>query len=138
MRRFVHYATLVAAGAAAIALLAGCSSGVQFVREHPVEYAEKADNAPIEVMTGGTERPHVVIGTLTAKQTMKATFNDRSTYDSVLTKLKDEARKVGADALIYARPVSAQEAGPSTEVIVTAQAIKFMEREDALSSRDSN
>jgi len=124
--------------AGVLAAAAGCGSGVRFVRSHPTEFAPKDAHAEIQVLSAGTNRPHLVIGSLTAKKTMKATFDDKSTYDAVLKSLKDYARQVGADALIHTRPIPAEDGGQSTDVTVTAQAIRFMEQEASLRSAAGN
>ena len=136
MKPILRSACLSLLTAAALGLLAGCGSGVQYVQSHPTQFPEKDKNADIQVMSGSTSRPHVVLGTLTAKKTMKATFNDRSTYDAVVKSLKDYARKIGADALINARPLSSEDGSQSTQVIVTALAVRFMEQEVTLRSKD--
>jgi uncharacterized protein YbjQ (UPF0145 family) len=58
-----------------------------------------------------------------------------STYDQVVVALTDEARKVGADALINVRPVDNTEL--STRVIVTATAVRFMRQGATVTSSGS-
>ncbi len=129
MRRIV----LILTAGAVLVLASGCGSSVNFVRAHDVEYEAKSSNSPVEIHTGDVNRPYVVIGTLTASETMKASFSEKSTYDTVLKQLRDTARKVGADALIHTHPESDSE-GVSTKVVITAQAVKYMEREARLRS----
>ena len=129
--------TLALTALLATFLVAGCGSGVNFVPEHDVVYAPKDKYATVDIYTGAINRPHVVIGTLTAEEKMKATFSDRSTYDTVVNKLKDKARRLGADALINAHPVTDPSSTVGTRLVVTAQAVKYMEAEVTMRSRAS-
>ena len=133
MNRFLNRAARAGILVAAIASLAACSSGVQFVREDMTRYPAKSKDAPIEVHEGNTLKPYVVIGTLTADRRMEAT--GESTYDLVVDDLTQEARKVGADALIHVRPVDNTEM--STRVMVTATAVRFMRQGATVTSAGS-
>ena len=77
--------------------------------------------------------PHIVIGTLFAKQDMDPSYNDRSTYDQVIKTLKDEARKVGADALIDS-PHHRRGRGLKSRVQVTATAVRYLEKTTTVTS----
>lgn len=122
-------------GLLAMSLLVGCGSGVQFIPEHDVTYPPRDNDATVELFTGSINRPHVVIGTLTAEERMKASFTDRSTYDSVVTSLKNKARELGADALINAHPLSDPKSSAGTKLAVMAQAVRYMEPEVTLRSK---
>jgi hypothetical protein len=95
------------------------------------KYPPKPDDAKITLHEGGIRAPHVVIGTLTAKKEIKASFNDESTFDQVLNTLKKEARKIGADALINLRPINSEDAS----VIITATAVHYLKETGTVSSQ---
>jgi len=65
--------------------------------------------ADVEILGGDLDRPYEVIGPVKVRVTAKTLFsNDRSTED-VDAKLRDEARKRGANAVIqvvYERGIS--------------------------------
>lgn len=126
---------IVHAGSLAVlaALVAGCGSGVEFVRQDMTEYPSKPSNAVVEVHDSEIMRPHVVIGTLTAGREMEASYNSNSTYDQVLESLKSYARKVGADALMNVRPVG--DAGTvSSRVELTAVAVRYLNQANTVTN----
>ena len=134
MRRIRSFACrLVVLGLVVFGLTA-CGSGVQFVRQDMTEYAPKAKDAEIDIRDGGTMHPHVVIGTLTASQEMKASFNGDSTYDKVMADLEKHARKVGADALINVHPVS-ENGDLEPKVVITATAIRYLTERSTVTSK---
>ena len=112
------------------AAVSACGSGVQFVPQDMMKYPPKPSDARIEIHDGGVMQPHVVIGTLTAGKEMKASFDDDSTYDQVISSLKKHARKVGADALINVRPVKSEDA----RLVISAIAIRFFEQKRSVTS----
>lgn len=119
--------------AALAVLLSGCGSGVQFVRQDMTEYPPKPGDAHIDIYDSGVTRPHVVIGTLRAGKKMKASFNDKSTYDEVMDSLVRYARKVGADALAEVKPVD-QGRSTDTRIELTATAVRYMRRHQTVTS----
>ena len=104
-----------------------CGSGVLFFRADSYEYPARDKEAAVEVFEGSVMTPHVVIGTLSARRTLDASFNDRSTYDDLLLDLKAYARKVGADALTEVRPVSTETGSMKSRIAITARAVRYLE-----------
>ena len=78
----------------------------------------------------------VVIGTITASQKMKGSFNGDSTYDKVMADLEEHARKVGADALINVHPVSGN-GDLEPKVVITATAIRYLTERSTVTSKES-
>jgi hypothetical protein len=137
MRRSIRPAVPAALSAlAALTLLTACGSGVQFVRQDMTQYPSKPDDAQIEVLDSGTMKPYVVIGTLTVDRQMKASFNDRSTYDDAIAMMVAHARKVGADAIINLKPVD-DPSGLEARVVLTGTAVRYMEQAERVSSDPS-
>ena len=52
----------------------------------------------------------------------------------MIATLKDEARKVGADALIDVRPITAEGGGLKSRVEVTATAVRYLEKTATVTS----
>ena len=126
---------LVVASLAVSALVAGCGSGVQFVRQDITEYPPKPADAEIEIFTGGIMAPHVVIGTMRAGKEIEASFDESSTYNDVLESMKKHARKIGADALIH---VQLENPGAmSSRVGFTATAVRYLTESTKISSKAS-
>ncbi len=134
MKNILRAAPRVALLIGIAAAISACGSGVKFVRMDATEFPAKDKSAQIEVFEGGISVPHIVIGTLFAKQDMDPSYNDRSTYDQVIKTLKDEARKVGADALIDVRPITAEGGGLKSRVQVTATAVRYLEKTTTVTS----
>jgi hypothetical protein len=134
MKKILRAAPMVALLLGVAATLSACGSGVKFVRMDATEFPPKDDSAKIEIFEGDITAPHIVIGTLTAKKDMDPTYNDQSTYDQVMETLKQEARKVGADALINVRPLTAEGGGLKSRVQVTATAVRYLEKTETITS----
>jgi hypothetical protein len=118
------------------ALLAGCGSGVRFVRMDETKYAALPKNTVVETFPQDTMKPHVVIGTLTTEKHMHASFNDRSVYDEAVDVLKSYAREIGAQALIHVEPHHIGE-GMDGKLRIEATAIRYLEPSETVTSADS-
>ncbi len=134
MKRWMQRARFAALAVAAAAFLTACGAGVQFIPVDGTQYPPKDRTAKVEVYEGSVIAPHVVIGTLTAKKSMDPSFDDHSTYDELMSDLKDYARKVGADALIEVRPVTDEGKGLKSQVQMTATAVRFLQKAETVSS----
>ena len=134
MKHFLHFALALTLLVAAGVTLSSCGSNVKFVRQDMTEYPPKPANAPIEIHRGSVLEPHVVIGTMTAEKTIEASFSSESTYDEVLAWLKDQAREVGADALVGVSPVN-EVGGLNTKLVLTATAIRYLEPSKTITSQ---
>jgi len=134
MKRIIRATPLVALLIGVAAALSACGSGVKFVRMDATEFPPKDDSAKIEIFEGDITAPHIVIGTLSAKKDMDPSYNDQSTYDEVMDTLKEEARKVGADALVNVRPLTAEGGGLKSRVQVTATAVRYLEKAETVTS----
>ena len=106
--------------------IAGCGSGVHFVRMDETKYPARAKNAKVETFPESTSKPYVVIGTLRTEKDLDASFGGRSIYDETIDTLKSYARHVGADALIHLKPRHAGE-GSDNKVIIEATAVRYLE-----------
>lgn len=120
-RAHVRYGLLIAGTIA----LVGCGGGVQFTASDTTVYTPRAKDAPVEITDGGTMKPHTVIGTLVVKEAVDASFDGTSTYDKALEKMKQKARKVGADALIRVKHEMGDE-GANPKIHLTATAVRYM------------
>ena len=115
--------------------LSGCGSGVRFVRLDDTQYHPKPKDAPVAVFDSACHEPHVVIGTLTARKKMKASFNDRSIYEEAMADLKRHAREVGADAIMQITPRVHGE-GMGGKVELQATAIRYLARANSVTSAE--
>ena len=137
MKNRFRIPALVLTAVLAATFLSACGSGVQFVRVEPTEFPPKDDAARVEIFDGPISTPHIVIGNLTARKDMNASFNDSSTYDELIRALKKHARKVGADALIKVRPVTTEGGGLKSKVEVSAVAVRYLERQSTITAATS-
>jgi hypothetical protein len=131
---FVCSAVLVVA----LLPLAGCGSGIRFVREDVTTYPAKGAEEPIEVREGGSLRPHVVIGTFTAERNMKASYGDGSSLDRIMDDLKKEARKVGADALVHVHPILSEEHRTEAKLEIVATAVRYLKATQTVGSGEGS
>ena len=86
-------ASLLAVGAS------GCAAGRNdFVLLNPgTQYDARQANAPVTFTVGDSDRPYQEIGVIHVSGV------SREGYDQLNEKLRDEARRVGADAVIFVR-----------------------------------
>ena len=113
--------------------IAGCGSGVRFVRMDETKYPARPKNATVETFPETTSKPYVIIGTLHTEKDLDASFGGRSIYDTTIETLKSHARRVGADALIHLNPRHAGE-GSNNKVIVDATAVRYLARGPVVTS----
>ena len=114
-------------------MVSGCGSGVRFVRMDETVYAPKPEGISIVRHERGCMEPHVVIGTLSTRKKMKASFNGRSIYDEAIASLEAKARKLGADALMQISPRVVGK-GMGSKVEVEATAIRYLTHELTVTS----
>jgi len=84
-------------GAAAVLLLSGCAAGrtdVVFLNSEP-HYVPLAANEPVVLTTTDLDRPYTELGMIHVSGV------SREGYQSLNEKLRSEARRIGADAVIF-------------------------------------
>lgn len=97
MRTFAVLAATLAA-----ALLAGCATIiVEATRTEPKARAARPSGYPIELLTEQVPaRPHKVIGSVRARVKLSEYSGKVAPPRKVITRLQDEARALGGDALL--------------------------------------
>jgi hypothetical protein len=103
MKRIVSFVTAVF-----VVALTGCGSGVTWVASDPVQMGAKPDKFDMPVMKTVPSRPHRILGELTVTMPIEPSFREISTYDQALVKLKKEAVKRGADAVVDLKTLDSQ------------------------------
>ncbi len=91
----------------ALAFLGGCRSDVSYVQLDPTVLSPKPEGYDVPFSYEVPSRAHRVLGEVKVTSEIKSDFNETSTFDQVMDKMKEQARKVGADAIVDLKTIDA-------------------------------
>ena len=106
-------------------LLSGCSSGVSYMASDQVALEPKPSAYEMPMSPGTPARAHREIGTLSITMAIKPSYRETSTYDQCLEKMKAEAVKRGADAVVAIKTIDSQEEASQGRLTLTGTLIIF-------------
>ena len=94
-----------------LAVLSGCGSNFAYLATDPVVLSPKPEGYDVSYSYGSEARAHRSLGELRVTSEIKPSFNETSTFDQSIEKMKVEARKRGADAIFNVKTLDSQAGG---------------------------
>lgn len=109
----------------ALLLLAGCGPEVSYVATDPTVLTPKPVGYKVPISYETPDRPHKVLGRLQVSERIRPSYQQTGTVDRVLATMQQEARRIGADAIVNLRTLDSTAGGKQERLTMAGTLIIF-------------